>query len=144
MTPPAARLGEVRASRRIVFSGLGALGVAAALAGCAGSDGGGSSTPSVAAGDELASASEVPVGGGVVLTDKKIVLTQPTAGEFKAFTAVCTHQGQLVTSVDGGKILCAHHGSSYSAETGDVEGGPAPSALAEVAVKAQGDKIVAA
>lgn len=144
MTPPVARLGEVRANRRIVFSGLGALGVAAALAGCAGSDGGGSSTPSVAAGDELATTGEVPVGGGVVLSDQKIVLTQPTAGEFKAFTAVCTHQGLTVTSVEDGKILCAHHGSSYSAENGDVEGGPAPSALAEVDIDVQGDRILAA
>ncbi|MEV5002316.1 Rieske (2Fe-2S) protein [Nocardioides sp. LML1-1-1.1] len=144
MTPPVARLGEVRANRRIVFSGLGALGVAAALAGCAGSDGGGSSKPSVAAGDELAATADVPVGGGVVLADQKIVLTQPVAGEFKAFTAVCTHQGLTVTSVKDGTILCAHHGSSYSAEDGAVEGGPAPSALAEVAVKVQGDKILAA
>ena len=144
MTSPVARLGEVRASRRIVFSGLGALGVAAALAGCAGSEESSTSEPAVAAGAELATTSEVPVGGGLVLTEQKLVLTQPTAGEFKAFTAVCTHQGQLVTSVEGDKLLCAHHGSSYSAENGDVEGGPAPSALAEVAIEVQGDKILAA
>lgn len=131
--------------RRIVFSGLGALGVAAALAGCAGSgDDGGGSTPTVDAGAELASTSEVPVGGGIILTEQKLVITQPTEGEFKAFTAVCTHQGLLVTSVEDGTIKCANHGSSYSAESGEVEGGPAPSALASVEIEVQDDKIVAA
>lgn len=130
--------------RRIVFSGLGALGVAAALAGCGGGGDDGGSTPTVDAGAELATTGEVPVGGGIVLTDQKLVITQPTEGTFKAFTAVCTHQGLLVTSVEDGTILCANHGSSYSAESGEVEGGPAPSALAPVAVDVQGDKILAA
>lgn len=130
--------------RRIVFSGLGALGVAAALAGCAGSDDDGGSKPAVDAGAELATTSEVPVGGGIILTDQKLVITQPTEGTFKAFTAVCTHQGLLVTSVEDGTIMCANHGSSYSAESGEVEGGPAPSALASVEIDVQGDKILAA
>lgn len=137
-------LGEVRTSRRIVFSGLGAIGVATALAGCAGGDGGGSSEAKVEAGAELATTSEVPVGGGIILADEKVVLTQPTEGTFEAFTAVCTHQGLLVTSVDDGTIQCANHGSSYSASTGEVEGGPAGSALAKVAITVEGDKILAA
>lgn len=131
-------------NRRIVFSGLGALGVAVALAGCGGSDDdGGSATPTVDAGSELATTSEVPVGGGIVLTDQKLVITQPTEGTFQAFTAVCTHQGLLVTSVEDGTIRCANHGSSFSAETGEVEGGPASSALAAVEIDVQGDKILA-
>ncbi|GAA4097309.1 Rieske (2Fe-2S) protein [Nocardioides kongjuensis] len=137
-------LGEVRASRRIVFSGLGALGVAAALAGCAGSGGSSSTKTKVSAGTELATTSEVPVGGGIILADQKVVITQPTAGQYDAFSAVCTHQGLLVTSVDNGTIHCANHGSSYSATTGAVEGGPAPSALAKVEIKVEGDKILAA
>lgn len=130
-------------SRRFVFSGLGALGVAVALAGCAGSDGGDGGTK-VEAGAELATTSEVPVGGGIVLADKGVVITQPTEGEFKAFTSTCTHEGRTVTSVDGDTILCAHHGSSYSATTGDVEGGPAPKALAAVAIDVKDGKILAA
>jgi Rieske Fe-S protein len=139
-------------SRRIVFHGLGALGVAVALAGCAGSsdssggtDGtGGGTSPTAKAGEGLAKTSDIPVGGGVILTDQKIVITQPSEGEFKAFTAVCTHQGFTVTSVSDGVILCNHHGSQYSAATGEVEGGPAPAPLAAVAIKVKGDEIVAA
>lgn len=132
-------------SRRIVFHGLGALGVAVALAGCGGGgDGADSATETPDAGTSLAAIADVPVGGGLILGDQKIVLTQPTEGEFKAFTAVCTHEGNTVTSVEEGTIACSFHGSSYSAETGEVEGGPAPSALAEVPITVDGDQIVAA
>ncbi|WP_408895400.1 Rieske (2Fe-2S) protein [Nocardioides sp. R1-1] len=138
-------LGEARTSRRIVFTGLGALGVAAALAGCAGGeDGEGSSTPTVATGSALASTGEVPVGGGIILADEKIVLTQPTEGTFEAFSAVCTHQGLLVTSVEDGTIHCSNHGSAYSASTGAIEGGPAASPLPKVEIRVEGDQILAA
>lgn len=130
-------------SRRIVFSGLGAIGVAAALAGCGGGDSEEGSDPSVESGAELAATTEVPVGGGIVLTEERIVVTQPTEGEFRAFTAVCTHQSLLVTSVADGTIKCDNHGSSYSAETGEVAGGPAPSRLAAVEIKIEGDRILA-
>lgn len=130
-------------SRRIVFSGLGAIGVAAALAGCGGGDSDEGSDPSVESGAELVATSEVPVGGGIVLTEEKIVVTQPTEGEFKAFTAVCTHQSLLVTSVADGTIKCDNHGSSYSAENGEVAGGPAPSALAAVEIEVKDGKVLA-
>ncbi|NYJ01246.1 Rieske Fe-S protein [Nocardioides thalensis] len=156
-------------SRRIVFQGLGALGVAAALAGCGGSDdpdtdagtggadpqssggttdeptsGGGSGTGGAGGGTELATTDEVPVGGGLILGDEKIVITQPTEGDFKAFTAVCTHQGLTVTSVEDGTIHCANHGSAFSAETGDVENPPAAAPLAEVQITVEGDRILLA
>jgi len=150
-------------SRRIVFQGLGAVGVAAALAGCGGSDdpertgggsqpsggptdlpGGGQSGGAGEGGAQLATTDEVPVGGGVILTDERIVITQPTEGTFMAFTAVCTHQGLTVTSVEDGTIHCANHGSAFSAETGGVENGPAAAPLAEVAISIKGDRILAA
>lgn len=98
----------------------------------------------MAAGAELALKSEVPVGGGIVLTDERIVITQPTEGDFQAFTAVCTHQGLLVTSVEDGTIHCANHGSSYDATSGDVTGGPASGPLASVEITMDGDRILAA
>ena len=137
-----------RVTRRIALQGLGALGVAVALAGCGGSDGGGSTgdsaAPTVDSGSELAAVADVPVGGGLVLVEEKIVLTQPTDGDIQAFTAVCTHQGFLVSRVEDGVIICDHHGSEYSATDGSVEQGPARAALAAVKVKVDGDKILAA
>ena len=92
----------------------------------------------------LALTSEVPVGGGKILTDKKIVITQPRAGSFEAFTAVCTHQGCIVSSVSGGTINCPCHGSKFSVTNGSVVNGPAASPLAPVSIKVQGTSIVQA
>ena len=78
---------------------------------------------------------------GVVLADKKVVVTQPAAGEFKAFSAVCTHQGCAVASVANGVIVCPCHNSQFSASDGSVKGGPAPAPLAAVAVTVSGDQV---
>ena len=92
----------------------------------------------------LALTSDVPVGGGRILADKKIVITQPRAGSFEAFTAVCTHQGCAVSSVSGGTINCPCHGSKFGIANGSVVTGPAASALAPVSIKVQGTSIVQA
>ena len=92
----------------------------------------------------LASTSSVPVGGGKILTAQQIVITQPAAGSYKAFTAVCTHQGCIVSTVADGTIDCPCHGSKFSVKDGSVVNGPAPSPLAPVAIKVQGTSIVRA
>ena len=105
-----------------------------------------SSSPQPASGQppSLALTSDVPVGGGKILADKKIVITQPRAGSFEAFTAVCTHQGCTVSSVSGGTVNCPCHGSKFSIANGSVVTGPAASALAPVSIKVQGTSIVQA
>jgi len=105
-----------------------------------------SSSPQPASGQppSLALTSDVPVGGGKILADKKIVITQPRAGSFEAFAAVCTHQGCTVSSVSGGTINCPCHGSKFSITNGSVVTGPAASALAPVGIKVQGTSIVQA
>jgi len=105
-----------------------------------------SSSPQPASGQppSLALTSDVPVGGGKILADKKIVITQPRAGSFEAFTAVCTHQGCTVSSVSGGTVNCPCHGSKFSIANGSVVTGPAASALAHGSIKVQGTSIVQA
>jgi len=105
-----------------------------------------SSSPQPATGQppSLALTSDVPLGGGKILADKKIVITQPRAGSFEAFTAVCTHQGCTVSSVSGGTVNCPCHGSKFSIANGSVVTGPAPSALAPVSIKVHGTSIVQA
>lgn len=114
------------------------------LAACGGSDGStatdGGSTPS--AGEKLGPASDVPVGGGTIYADQKLVVTQPTDGEFKAFTAVCTHQGCLVANVDGGTINCACHGSKFALADGAVVNGPAATPLPARTAKVEGSSVV--
>lgn len=92
----------------------------------------------------LVATSEVPVGGGVVLKSEEIVVTQPTAGEFKAFSAICTHQGCLIGSVSDGTITCPCHNSMFSAADGSVSGGPASAPLDAVPVSVSGDQVVKA
>ena len=151
-------------SRRAVLAGAGAACVAA-LSGCTAynvNNGGlagappGQNSPAASGGspgagagngaapEVLASTSDVPVGGGKILTDKKVVITQPHAGTFDAFTAVCTHQGCIVTTVSGGTINCPCHGSKYSIVNGSVVNGPASSPLAPVSIKVQGTSIIQA
>ncbi len=95
-------------------------------------------------GAALASTSDVPVGGCFVVAASKIVLTQPTEGDFKAFTAVCTHQGCIVESSTEGDIPCPCHGSKFSLDDGSPQSGPASSALAAVEITVDGDSITQA
>lgn len=77
----------------------------------------------------------------MILKERKVVVTQPTEGDFKAFSAICTHQGCLVGSVEDNTISCACHGSEFSAEDGSVVTGPATSPLDVVAVAVKGDQV---
>lgn len=92
----------------------------------------------------LASTSDIPVGGGKILTDKKIVITQPQSGTFHAFTAVCTHAGCTVGSVSSGTINCPCHGSRFNINNGSVVNGPAASPLAPININVQGTSILQA
>lgn len=86
--------------------------------------------------------SDVPVEGGAVYPDDKLVVTQPSQGEFKAFSAVCTHQGCVVAEVTAGQIVCKCHGSQFSIEDGAPVSGPAEAPLAAKKVQVNGTKIV--
>lgn len=82
----------------------------------------------------LAQVAQIPEGGGVVLDAKSVVLTREAGDKIHAFSAICTHQGCLVSQVSNGKITCPCHGSTFDATTGAVLGGPAPAPLPAVPV----------
>ncbi|MFH9467058.1 Rieske (2Fe-2S) protein [Streptomyces clavifer] len=137
------------ARRRTVLTA----GAAALAAGCGSSDDGdgdGSTAPATApetrgasetSAAELTRTSDVPVGGGTILKDRKVVVTQPEAGDFRAFSAVCTHAGCVVASVSDGTINCACHGSRFSVTDAAVEAGPAPRPLPVERITVEGDSI---
>ena len=142
----------VGSSRRNLLLAGGVLAAAAVTAACSsGSTALSTSAPPSGTDNAAASGSpgdsttvqtgDIPVGGGEILIDQKIVITQPSAGTFKAFTAVCTHQGCTVASVADGVIQCPCHGSRYSVVDGSVIGGPAPAPLAPVQIKVSGTTI---
>ena len=139
--------------RRVLqgVAGVGVLGVAGTvLAACGGDDPattptstGGASAPAETTGgaDGIASTADVPVSGGLILESEKIVITQPADGDFKAFTAVCTHMGCTVGEVTDNVIRCPCHGSTYDASTGVNTGGPAGAPLAAIEITVEGDQI---
>ncbi|MDT7609569.1 MAG: hypothetical protein QOD82_7108 [Pseudonocardiales bacterium] len=97
--------------------------------------------PAAEGGTVLGAASGVPVGGGKIFEDQAVVVTQPTAGTFHAFSAICTHQGCTVDSVAGGTINCPCHGSKFSVTDGSVAKGPAKKPLAAKQVSADGGQL---
>jgi Rieske Fe-S protein len=136
------------ANRRTILRGATALGVSTAVAGC-----GHSETPADPRADSaadkgaqqdnapLAKIADVPIGGGVVLADKEVVLTQPVKGEIKGFTSSCTHYGCTLANVTGGTINCDCHGSKFDMTDGAVRNGPATGALPAVGIRVDGDEI---
>jgi Rieske Fe-S protein len=157
--------------RRSVLRGALALGAVGALTGCGGgssshssaaqappaADTGGStpaavpidSGPPTAAsdggsssgGETLGPASDVPVGGGKIYGGPKVVVTQPTAGSYKGFSAICTHEGCTVSDISDGTINCPCHGSKYSINDGSVQAGPAPKPLPSKKVSVSGGNV---
>jgi Rieske Fe-S protein len=142
-----------------MLAGVGLVGLAGAITACSG---GGSSSSSSASGgtapaapassassasgggsaaSALTTTSKVPVGGGEIIAASKVVVTQPTKGEFKAFSAICTHMGCTVSTVSNGTIDCPCHGSQYNISTGAVVAGPAPKPLPAKQIKVSGDSI---
>ncbi len=150
-------------TRRAVMLGASGAGLAVVLTACSGYDaattagsGDSSSDPAPAssagkagdaAGDAaagssgLAKTSDIPKGGGKIFKKEKIVVTQPNDGEFKAFSAICTHQGCPVASISDGTINCPCHGSKFSIADGSVSNGPASEPLAEKQIKVEGGSI---
>ena len=125
---------EAPPTRRGMLLGVGLAGLAGTLAACGGSDDSGT-------GGALAKTSDIPVGGGKVFKDQKVVVTQPKQGEFEAFSAVCTHRGCTVGSVSGGTINCPCHGSKFNIADASVAGGPAPKPLPRKSVKVENGEI---
>jgi Rieske Fe-S protein len=110
---------------------LGACGGAPPPNGDRGGSEQGPRTPAPGQGGQgiLDAVDHVPVGGGRVYDTHQVVVTQPTAGDFRCFRAVCTHAGCLVNSVQNGTINCPCHGSRFAITDGSVRRGPATKPL---------------
>jgi Rieske Fe-S protein len=134
--------GSMSATRRTVIGGVVGLGVGVPLvAACGSGDGGNSGGSGSASSGTIGTTSEVPVGGGKIFAGDKVVVTQPTEGDFKAFSAICTHQQCVVSEIKGEDIDCTCHGSKFSITDGSVVRGPATKPLAALKVTVKGSDI---
>lgn len=103
--------------------------------------GGGNSAGAAGGGATIATTNQIPNGGGVVLPQDGVVITQPKSGEFKGFSSTCTHAGCTLHDVSHGTINCICHGSRFSIVNGSVVRGPAVVPLPKVAVSVSGKDI---
>ncbi|MFF9773675.1 Rieske (2Fe-2S) protein [Streptomyces sp. NPDC013978] len=155
--------------RRTVMAAAGVAGLAVALTACGsdddsstsvssgagagdttgGSTGGDTTGGSTGGGDgaggkEIAKTADIPEGGGKIFESEGVVVTQPEAGTFKAFSSACTHQGCAVKTIADGVINCPCHNSNFSIADGSVKSGPATKALPAKTVTVSGDSITLA
>ncbi|MGW1750498.1 Rieske (2Fe-2S) protein [Streptomyces sp. NPDC002092] len=147
--------------RRTVVAAVGVTGLAVALTACgsdngssdtsssgtqAGADasGGSSASSGTRGGTALAKTADIPAGGGKIFKDQGVVVTQPTAGTYKAFSSKCTHQGCAVSEISNGVIICPCHKSEFSVTDGSVKKGPATQPLPAEKITVSGDSITLA
>ena len=136
-------------SRRGVITSAVGVSAVAALSACSPEVSNLTSTPEPAAPSTsdpvpVAKTSDIPVGSGKKFDVEgvPILITQPRAGEFRGFSAVCTHAGFVMSNVANSEIKCDNHGAVYSADDGSVLSGPAPRALGKVTVTVEGDDVL--
>ena len=131
--------------RNVLAAGAAAAG-AATVAACSGNQGGGQNsaeTPTVAPDTELAALGDIPVGQSITAKTpdgQDIIVSRPTQGSAKAFSATCTHQGCKVAP-QGGELHCPCHGSTFDPKTGEARNGPAEAPLPAVPVRVSNGKI---
>ncbi|MFD7896026.1 Rieske (2Fe-2S) protein [Streptomyces sp. NPDC059743] len=133
------------AQRRTVLKGVALAGVAGAgVAGCSTeSKLGHAENPTPTAAVELGAADDIPVGGAKLFREQRLVVSCPARGEYKAFSAQCTHAGCLLEKLEGTVGDCPCHGSKFDVTTGEAIHGPATVPLPEVPVTAEGGKLIA-
>jgi nitrite reductase/ring-hydroxylating ferredoxin subunit len=136
-------------SRRGVIASAVGVSAVAALSACSTEVSDLTSTPApevpaTSAPVAVAKTSDIPIGSGKKFDVEgvQILVTQPRAGEFRGFSAICTHAGFVMTNMANSEIKCDNHGAVYSADDGSVLSGPAPRALGKVTVTVEGDDVL--
>ncbi|MEY9211013.1 Rieske (2Fe-2S) protein [Thermobifida halotolerans] len=126
-----------RISRRTMLAGAGATGAVALTAGACGTA---PKPQDTLRGRVVAQTTDVPEGGGLLVVDAKLVITQPTPGEYRAFGASCTHGGCTIQEVTT-DIHCLCHHSRFDLN-GEVLQGPAVDPLEPFEVRVEGTDII--
>lgn len=91
-------------------------------------------------GTVVAQTTDIPEGGGKIVIDAKLVITQPEKGDFRAYSAVCSHAGCTIQEVEE-NIHCLCHGSEFGIASGDPLKGPAAEPLTKFELEVDGTDI---
>ena len=124
---------------RRVFLTVSLAAAATGLVGCSG-DASNSPDMNQPSGPITLPITDVPSGGGI-LKGQGYVVTQPSDGQFKAFSAVCPHQGCEVSNIVEDEIVCGCHGSRFALADGSLKKGPATTGLDPATVTRDGDTL---
>ncbi|WP_404815737.1 Rieske (2Fe-2S) protein [Streptomyces thermolineatus] len=127
--------------RRTVLCGAALAGAAGLGLTACGSGSGSDALPARPV--ELGPASDVPVGEAKLYRDKRILVARTAEDEYKAFSAVCTHQGCPLDEIRDGLANCPCHRSLFDPATGRAEQGPAVDPLPSVPVRVENGRLVA-
>lgn len=132
-----------RPSRRAVLGGGCVAGTAALLSACGG---GGESEPVVQDdGAVRVPQSDTPVGSSTYYpgAGARVIVAQPTEGQWFAYDATCTHEGCMTSaSDDDGNLVCPCHGSAFDPTSGAPVAGPAEEPLASLTVEVDGEDLL--
>ncbi|UUN26240.1 Rieske (2Fe-2S) protein [Streptomyces sp. FIT100] len=133
------------AARRTVLKGVALAGAAGLGAAACSTESklGHAQVPTPTAPVDLGAADAVPVGGTRLYREQRLVVHRPAEGEYRAFSAQCTHAGCVLDKVEGTEGNCPCHGSRFDVTTGEAVRGPATVPLPEVPVTVEGGKLVA-
>ncbi|GGS95500.1 hypothetical protein GCM10010286_20610 [Streptomyces toxytricini] len=83
------------------------------------------------------------MGGAKLYRERKLIVSCPAEGQYKAFSAQCTHAGCVLDKIVQGEGNCPCHGSRFDTATGKPLRGPATDPLPEVPVRAEGGRLIA-
>jgi Rieske Fe-S protein len=129
--------------RRVVLGSSLAIGAAAALTACGGSNGPQDVPEATGQATEATTTKDLPVGGSasVDVAGHNYLLYRKDASTVYAYSSVCTHQGCQV-GLGSTDFKCPCHGSEFSHEDGSRVAGPAKKALTRFAAAIDGDKVL--
>ncbi|MFI1099704.1 Rieske (2Fe-2S) protein [Streptomyces melanogenes] len=133
------------AARRTVLKGAALAGAAGLGVAACSTDSklGHAETPTPTAPVALGAPEEIPVGGAKLYREQRLMVSCPAKGEYKAFSAQCTHAGCVLDKVEDGHGNCPCHGSRFDVMTGKPVHGPATVPLPSVPVQVKDGKLVA-
>lgn len=134
-----------RPTRRAVLGGGCAVGAGALLSACGGGAGSGSEPVVQADGAVRVPQADTPVGSSTYYpgAGARVIVAQPTQGQWFAYDATCTHEGCMTSDRDdAGNLVCPCHGSAFDPASGAPVAGPAEEPLATLTVEVDGQDLL--